>query len=251
MALFTAGLTAFYMFRLLSLTFWGRFRGTPEQEAHVHESPPSMTVPLVVLAFLSVVSGLRRRARSWSTGTGSASFCSRSSSRSRGSRRRATTPRCPLELALMAAAVAVAAVGIYLAWSWYAKGEGRTPARLARAVARRLPRRSPTSTSWTRPTSGSSSGGLALGGGRLLWEVDATVVDLIPNGAAAVTKGVLLARVDLRPVRRRRPRQRRGRTRLQSLFGVFRRAQTGRVQNYALVMGGGLFCLVAVYLLFR
>ncbi len=56
-ALLTAGLTAFYMFRLLALTFWGRFRGTPEQEAHVHESPPTMTVPLVVLAFLSVVSG--------------------------------------------------------------------------------------------------------------------------------------------------------------------------------------------------
>jgi len=35
------------------------------------------------------------------------------------------------------------------------------------------------------------------------------------------------------------------------LFRLFRRAQTGRVQNYALVMGGGLFCLVAVYLLFR
>ena len=38
---------------------------------------------------------------------------------------------------------------------------------------------------------------------------------------------------------------------LQALYGVFRQAQTGRVQNYALVMGGGLFCLVAVYLLFR
>jgi hypothetical protein len=38
---------------------------------------------------------------------------------------------------------------------------------------------------------------------------------------------------------------------LQSLYQLFRRAQTGRVQNYALVMGGGLFCLVAVYLLFR
>jgi len=38
---------------------------------------------------------------------------------------------------------------------------------------------------------------------------------------------------------------------LAALFQLFRRAQTGRVQNYALVMGGGLFCLVAVYLLFR
>jgi hypothetical protein len=38
---------------------------------------------------------------------------------------------------------------------------------------------------------------------------------------------------------------------LAALCGVFRKAQTGRVQNYALVMGGGLFCVVAVYLLFR
>src|SRR5262249_46629373 len=56
-ALFTAGLTAFYMFRLVALTFWGTFRGTPDQEAHIHESPSSMTVPLMVLAFLSIVSG--------------------------------------------------------------------------------------------------------------------------------------------------------------------------------------------------
>src|SRR5262249_8514890 len=53
----TAGLTAFYMFRVVSLTFFGRFRGTAEQDHHVHESPASMTVPLIVLAFLSVVAG--------------------------------------------------------------------------------------------------------------------------------------------------------------------------------------------------
>ncbi|HEY6930085.1 MAG TPA: NADH-quinone oxidoreductase subunit L, partial [Thermoanaerobaculia bacterium] len=56
--LLTAGLTAFYMFRLVSLTFEGRFRGTSEQEHHLHESPPSMTVPLVVLAFFSIIAGL-------------------------------------------------------------------------------------------------------------------------------------------------------------------------------------------------
>ncbi|HUP50335.1 MAG TPA: NADH-quinone oxidoreductase subunit L [Thermoanaerobaculia bacterium] len=50
--------TAFYMFRLYFLTFSGRFRGTPEQETHIHESPPSMTVPLVILAFLSMVGGM-------------------------------------------------------------------------------------------------------------------------------------------------------------------------------------------------
>jgi NADH-quinone oxidoreductase subunit L len=45
------------MFRLVSLTFTGSFRGTHEQEHHLHESPSSMTIPLVVLAFLSIVGG--------------------------------------------------------------------------------------------------------------------------------------------------------------------------------------------------
>lgn len=51
-------LTAFYMFRLLFLTFFGSFRGTHEQEHHLHESPASMTFPLIVLAILSVLGGL-------------------------------------------------------------------------------------------------------------------------------------------------------------------------------------------------
>lgn len=55
--LLTAGLTAFYMFRLLFVTFFGSFRGTDEQRQHVHESPPAMTVTLVVLAVLSVIGG--------------------------------------------------------------------------------------------------------------------------------------------------------------------------------------------------
>jgi NADH-quinone oxidoreductase subunit L len=50
-------LTAFYMFRLLFLTFFGTFRGTHAQEHHLHESPASMTMPLVILAVLSVIGG--------------------------------------------------------------------------------------------------------------------------------------------------------------------------------------------------
>ncbi len=56
-AVFTAMLTAFYMFRLLFLTFTGKFRGTDEQAAHLHESPAAMTIPLVILAILSIVGG--------------------------------------------------------------------------------------------------------------------------------------------------------------------------------------------------
>ncbi|MCC6818821.1 MAG: NADH-quinone oxidoreductase subunit L, partial [Bacteroidia bacterium] len=48
-------MTAFYMFRLLFLTFHGKFRGTHEQEHHLHESPVSMTFPLIALAILSIV----------------------------------------------------------------------------------------------------------------------------------------------------------------------------------------------------
>jgi len=56
-ALFTALLTAFYMFRLLFITFTGKFRGTHEQEHHLHESPAAMTVPLIILAVLSIIGG--------------------------------------------------------------------------------------------------------------------------------------------------------------------------------------------------
>ncbi|SHN17465.1 NADH-quinone oxidoreductase subunit L [Mucilaginibacter sp. OK098] len=53
----TAMFTAFYMFRMMYLTFFGKFRGTHEQEHHLHESPASMTIPLVILAILSIVGG--------------------------------------------------------------------------------------------------------------------------------------------------------------------------------------------------
>jgi len=50
-------MTSFYMFRLLFLTFFGKFRGTHDQEHHLHESPASMTIPLVILAVLSALGG--------------------------------------------------------------------------------------------------------------------------------------------------------------------------------------------------
>ncbi|HUF16610.1 MAG TPA: NADH-quinone oxidoreductase subunit L [Thermoanaerobaculia bacterium] len=53
-----AFLTAFYMYRMFYLVFYGKFRGTHEQEHHLHESPSSMTIPLIVLAALSAVGGL-------------------------------------------------------------------------------------------------------------------------------------------------------------------------------------------------
>ncbi|RKS99621.1 NADH dehydrogenase subunit L [Flavobacterium sp. 123] len=51
-------MTAFYMFRLLFLTFFQEFRGTEEQKHHLHESPALITFPLIVLAILATVGGL-------------------------------------------------------------------------------------------------------------------------------------------------------------------------------------------------
>jgi NADH-quinone oxidoreductase subunit L len=53
----TAMMTAFYMFRLYAMTFTGKFRGTEDQQHHLHESPSAITVPLIVLAILSVIGG--------------------------------------------------------------------------------------------------------------------------------------------------------------------------------------------------
>jgi NADH-quinone oxidoreductase subunit L len=50
-------LTSFYMFRLVFLTFYGNFRSSEEVRSHVHESPSTMTIPLIVLAVLSVIGG--------------------------------------------------------------------------------------------------------------------------------------------------------------------------------------------------
>ena len=51
-------MTAFYMFRLIYLTFFNSFRGTEEQKHHLHESPSLITLPLIILAILSFFGGI-------------------------------------------------------------------------------------------------------------------------------------------------------------------------------------------------
>ncbi len=53
----TADLTSFYMFRLIFMTFHGSSRVDPHRAEHLHESPPVMTIPLFILAVLSIVGG--------------------------------------------------------------------------------------------------------------------------------------------------------------------------------------------------
>lgn len=104
LALATVALTAFYMFRLWFLTFWGAPRSA--QAASAHESPAVMTVPLLVLAFLATVGG-GLKARVPSTGTGFAELVHFGGHHETAE---------PLVIAL---SIAAAAAGILAAWAIY------------------------------------------------------------------------------------------------------------------------------------
>jgi NADH-quinone oxidoreductase subunit L len=246
-ALLTAGLTAFYMFRLVSLTFYGDFRGTPEQAARIHESPRTMTVPLVVLATLSVLAGyVGFEMVDW--GNHIKPFLS-PIVLPLGEHAEAGHHALSRELLLMAGSVAAAGLGIFLALAWYVKGRGRVPERIAERVPgvyKTLVHKYYVDEAYEAVF----VEGLAKEGGRFLWEVDATVVDLIPNGAAGLTKAFswVSAAFDQYVVDGLVNGVADG---LQAGFRLFRRAETGRVQNYALFMGAGLFAIVTVYLFFR
>jgi NADH-quinone oxidoreductase subunit L len=132
-ALFTAGLTAFYMFRLVSLTFEGTFRGTSEQEHHLHESPRSMTAPLVILAALSVIGG-------W---IGLPKVLGENVDRFGAFLAPILLPLASAgdaaehglsggtEWLLMGVSVAAAVAGLLLARNWYVKQQGRPAERVA------------------------------------------------------------------------------------------------------------------------
>ena len=61
----TAAMTAFYMWRLMNMTFYGKSRVKPEVAAHIHESPASMTAPLTLLAIGSVLAGWLGTPKLW------------------------------------------------------------------------------------------------------------------------------------------------------------------------------------------
>ena len=123
-----AFMTAFYTFRLVFLAFFGGPRMPKEVAHHIHESPAVMTIPLIVLAVLTVVAGLAVGIPS-SNGTAFAHFLS---------------PALPLEESEHSAGVAfsllvlsalVAISGVALAWMVY----GRTPVRAASIGVARNP----------------------------------------------------------------------------------------------------------------
>ena len=122
----TAGMTAFYMFRLVNMTFFGSSRVDHEVEHHIHESPGSMTVPLMILAGLSIVGGWVGWPESLGGSDRFSQFLSpvmfkqaAEGAEAAGVERAASS--ASTEYLLMLLSVAIAAAGIWLAYNWYIK----------------------------------------------------------------------------------------------------------------------------------
>ena len=127
--LLTAGLTAFYMFRLLFITFFGTFRGTEEQRHHVHESPSAMTIPLIVLAILSVIGGFINIPGVFARGGEKLTkFLSPVVPDAE------TTVGHSTEWMLMGLATAIAVVAIVIAWSRYKTYKEEQPSALGKLL---------------------------------------------------------------------------------------------------------------------
>jgi NADH-quinone oxidoreductase subunit L len=113
----TAGMTAFYMFRLFFMTFLGKSRVPHEAEHHLHESPKSMTYPLIALAAGAVGAGWI----GWPKALGGANHLEHFLEPvfENPAMRVADHHAWSLEFGLMFGSVAVATLGVFIAWRWY------------------------------------------------------------------------------------------------------------------------------------
>jgi NADH-quinone oxidoreductase subunit L len=229
-------MTAFYMFRLIGLTFWGESRVDPKVEPHIHESPSVMTTPLWVLAVPSLVLGL---VLTWGgpplfTGTGLLAgwlhpvfeqghvIIEELTGR--------TEPAFALfgvDGALILASVAVAVIGVLAAWRLFGVNLGalswRPDPERVRSLTARVPflYRASLNKWWFDDLNHLL---FMVIGGRIaafLWWFDRRVVDDTVNDVATTTVGA---------------------------GKELRRVQTGRVQNYALGIAVGLIVMAGSFL---
>jgi NADH-quinone oxidoreductase subunit L len=228
--LFVALLTAFYMFRLMGLTFWGSFRGPKELWDRIHESPAVMTTPLILLAIPSALLGL---VLGLPLGANLISHWLEPVFQPAVEMLHHTEAEYQLfgiDGALIGASVAVAAVGVVIAWRLFGTDIGglHLPARpeAVREISARpglsFLYRASLNKWWFDDLNNLL---FIVIGGRIanaMWWFDREVIDGTVNaiGSSAVNAG-------------------RG----------IRRVQTGRVQNYALGIAIGLIVMAGSYLL--
>jgi NADH-quinone oxidoreductase subunit L len=204
----TALMTSFYMFRLIFLTFFGGSRMTHEVEHHVHESPRSMTVPLIVLACCSVFAGYLGVSPSIARLVGLHGETNRfehflapvfeNSTEKASVTEGAKEPSeegSPSEYVLMLLSVAAAGAGMWAGYRAYAdcKESVREPINVAApAVYRTLLNKYYVDEFYDKAFTGRSKVGNvrlgAIGAGEALWTFDADVIDGGVNGAGWLTR---------------------------------------------------------------
>ena len=247
-----AAMTAFYMFRLVYMTFEGQFRGGEEAEHHLHESPWTMTLPLQILAFLSIVGGLVIGFPGQLFHLKDTSFIDRfvgplilGAGGHHGGEHGGHAISLGLEWGLVVLSVAVAAGGILLARRWY---KSDPEFSIPKALAERFPfaYKLLLNKYWVDEIYDATVIRGTVGLARFLWEFDARVVDGAVNGTRHTTVGTsfLSGIFDLRVVD--------GAVNLlgtvnQKASRYFRRLQVGFTQGYAMVMVFGAALLLAVF----
>ena len=205
-AMIAAGMTAFYMFRLLYMTFFGEWRGRRDQEDHLKESPKSMTFPLSVLAVLSVIGGWIMIPKALGGGMQFEHFLYPvfEFANSLGDHAHHSISA---EYTVMAISILIAIGGILLARSWYLKNP-EIPVRLAARM--KLAHKVLMNKYWVDEIYDFAVVQMVLAFGEAAWlYIDVKVVDGLVNGAGKLFDG---------------------------LGSVVRRIQTGMVAHYALMM---------------
>ncbi|MDQ6794114.1 MAG: NADH-quinone oxidoreductase subunit L [Chloroflexota bacterium] len=226
-----AGLTAFYMFRLIGLTFWGESRVDPRVEPTIHESPPTMTVPLILLAIPSALLGL---VLGWPLGSGILHGWLKpvfAATIEASGRAEAPFALFGIDGVLLIASAGIAVIGILVAWRFFGLELFGLRARPRLEEVAAITNSSPVTRFLYRASLNkwwfddlNDLLFIRIGGrvAAAFWWFDREVVDGTVNGIGAVT-GLTGRRLS--------------------------RVQTGRVQNYALGIAIGLIVMAGSYLL--
>jgi NADH-quinone oxidoreductase subunit L len=185
----TAGLTGFYMWRLMNMTFYGKSHVAPEVQKHIHESPATMTVPLTLLALGSALAGWLGTPKLWNLGESfhaferwlEPAFASAAVEAAREGPHDAS-----VEWMLMGLSVAVAIIGIAIARYFYHQ-KPEIPDSIERSVK---PLHTLLYNKWyvDEIYDFLFVNGLGKGGGRVCGAFDRNVVDGGVNGAGWLTR---------------------------------------------------------------
>jgi NADH-quinone oxidoreductase subunit L len=215
--LIAAFCTAFYMFRLVYLTFHGKFRGSKAAEHHLHESPRVMTVPLMVLAVLSVIGGYIGLPHVLGGTNPFGQWLDPVMRSGVEGEVIVHHGEAATELTLMIVSVLIALAGIYLAHSWYMK-KSETLKTLGESGLHTVL----LNKYWVDEIYSVTIVQPFVKGSELLARYfDVGTIDGLVNGVGSFFSWV---------------------------GGGVRRVQTGVVQNYALFMGIGLLAVLTVFL---